>query len=252
MKHIVRELKYLVLWLAASVAVLPFVFWWLASLGYLILPGTDAMTAAATYLHFFQHLLEPLPLAALLLPYAMFIGARLLQEPPRGARATAAQPEGACSEPVRLLRDGDRQADRDSAEQPPTLHLAALSGNTDMLLGLLEQGADFNARDRAMGYTPLQIAAMQGHAAACEMLIRYGAAPDAVTNAYDTALHLAAEAGHAEAVATLLKYRASIGIRNGAGLTAQQLAQQAGHADVVRLMEQLVSDEWPYLRLVRS
>lgn len=254
MKRIGSELKYLVYWLAASAAILPFLLWWLDRLGHPLLRVTDGTSPAAAYLHFFRHLPEPLPLACLLLPYLMFIGARLLQEPPAQHAPAAAQPEPVHGEadPVHLVADGGREPARAAAARQPTLHLAAMSGNLELLTQLLEEGADFNARDHAMGYTPLHFAAMQGHDTVCEALIRYGANLDAVTGRHETALHLAARAGYADTVAVLLKYRARTDIRNGAGHTALQLAQQGVHVSVITLMERYDSDAWPYLRLASN
>lgn len=255
MKPIGKELKYLVLWLAASVLLVPPLFGWLGSLGLPLMPEMEAAAAETAYLHFFRHLHEPLMLIAVFIPYLMFVGARMLQErPARGLplEVTEPAPPGAPATVRQLHAGKGREPQPDAVAIESSLHIAAMRGDTGLALVLLDKGVDFNAADHASGYTPLQIAALQGHAAVCETLIRYGASVDALTPRQETALHLAAQAGHAAAVATMLKYRANTGIRNSAGQTAQQLAQQHGHAGVVTLMEQHASHEWPYLRLANG
>lgn len=244
MKFIGKELKYLVLWLLASFLLVPPLFSWLGSLGLVTLPDRESMTLPATYLYFARHLPDPLPLAAVLCPYLMFIVARLLQD-----RALPADAAGSDGEPEteQQLVEQDRQRGGSTSESP--LHLAAMRGDLSMTWLLLEGGVDFDAIDPAVGYSPLQIAALQGHADICEALIRYGAAVDAPTSRQETALHLAARGGHEAVVSVLLKYRANTALRNRDGQTAQQLAEREGHAGVVGLMERHASSEWPYLRL---
>ncbi|MEZ5540759.1 MAG: ankyrin repeat domain-containing protein [Pseudomonadota bacterium] len=233
---------------------LPVLFWWLAGRGIVALPGMDAVSFMAAYPHFFRHLHEPLMLAATILPYVMFVGARLLQEQTVTAPALRAEHEPARAKPAEVHRIKPARVGKvtDSAAPEQSLHQAAMRGDAGLTLQLLEQGADFNAADPASGYTPLQIAALQGHAAICDALIRYGAAVDAMTARHETALHLAAQSAHADAVSTLLKYRANTDVRNSSGQTALQLAQLHGHAAVVRIMEDHASREWPYLRLAHG
>lgn len=245
MKFIGKELKYLMLWLLVGFLLVPPLFSWLVSRGLVALPGMESVAWPVTYLYFARHLLDPLPLAAVLCPYLMFIGARLLQD----RTVTAPGQATGQGEPgtVQQLSEQGGACDGITSESP--LHLAAMCGDLSMTWLLLEGGADFDAIDPEIGYSPLQVAALQGHADICEALIRYGAAVDARTSRQETALHLATRAGHAAVVTVLLKYRANTGLMNHAGQTAQQLAEQEGHAGVVELMEQHASSEWPYLRL---
>lgn len=252
MKSIRRELKYLVLSLIIGALCLPIVYGWVTHLGFTILPGTDQTAPLLRHLHVFRHLQEPLPLVILLFPYLMFLGARALRERPAAEQpATGLTDTGdGESQPVQRVAFLGRKHVPAAAHDPSTrLQHAALHGDIGLLAQLLEDGADFNARDQVSGLNPLHVAAQQGHAAVSDLLIRYGADVDAVTDRQETALHLAAQRGHAGVVATLLKYRAGTRIMDTAGLTAQQLALRDGHTEVVRMLEQHVREEWPYLRL---
>jgi len=66
------------------------------------------------------------------------------------------------------------------------LRLAVNQGNSSIVKLLLEQGAMVDAVETAAGYTPLHCAAGHGHTDLCELLIRYGADPDAVTGNLDS------------------------------------------------------------------
>ncbi|HUT40985.1 MAG TPA: ankyrin repeat domain-containing protein [Gammaproteobacteria bacterium] len=251
MNIITKELKYLLLWIIAGCLLVPPVFWWLGSQGVLTVPGMEFVTLRATYLHIVASLREPLWLVAVSLPYLIFIAVRML----RGSLASTGSTElglavsrGESALVKQLIEQGLDLNQGNAAGETP-LHLAAMRGDMGMTWMLLEGGADFNTTDQAVGYSPLQIAALQGHSEICEALIRYGASVDALTSRHETALHLAARAGHGAVVSVLLKYRANTAIRNNAGQTARQLAEQHGHAELVSLMEQHASNEWPYLRL---
>ena len=251
MKIIKKELKYLVLWIVAGFLLVPPIFWWLDSRGVVIIPGMEFTTLRATYLDIASHLHEPLWLLAVSFPYLISITARMLRGNSLPAGATEVGLAVTRGEPqvVQQLIEQGKDLNQANAAGETPLHLAAMRGDMGMAWLLLEGGADFNATDHTVGYSPLQIAALQGHSEICEALIRYGAAVDALTSRNETALHLAARAGHGAVVGVLLKYRANTGIRNNTGQTARQLAEQCGHAALVSLMEQHASSEWPYLRL---
>ena len=85
-----------------------------------------------------------------------------------------------------------------------SLHLAAWNGHGDILMYLLEGGADVNAHDR-IGRTALHWAAEHGHRDVVALLLSHMdlgqiAAKD---NEEKTALHWAAGNGHRDVVALL-------------------------------------------------
>jgi len=85
---------------------------------------------------------------------------------------------------------------------------AIKSGDVQIVLDLLGQGTDVDARDR------------------------YG----------QTALMLAAHAGHRDVVETLIAHRASLNITAKFGLSALMLALVAGHAEIARLLAKAGAD----------
>ncbi|XP_066344287.1 protein VAPYRIN-like [Miscanthus floridulus] len=70
------------------------------------------------------------------------------------------------------------------------LHCASRRGDTAASRHLASTGCDVNIPD-GDGYTPLMLAAREGHAGVCELLISYGARCDLRTPCGETALSLA-------------------------------------------------------------
>ena len=101
------------------------------------------------------------------------------------------------------------------------------------------------------GCTPLHYAASLGHVDLCELLIRYGADTDAKTSKLETPLHLAIARGHAEVVALLLKYNARLDIRDKNGMMPLQQAETIKISEIVTLINQHLSEVWPYLLISR-
>jgi ankyrin repeat protein len=79
------------------------------------------------------------------------------------------------------------------------------------------------------------------------LLVRYGADTDAQNTRLETPLHLAVAGGHREVVAILLEYRARLDIRDKNGLTPLQLAENCQNREMITLIEQHLSEAWPYL-----
>jgi ankyrin repeat protein len=73
------------------------------------------------------------------------------------------------------------------------LHCASRRGDAAAVRHLASTGYDVNVPD-GDGYTPLMLAAREGHAAVCELLISHGARCDIVTPHGETALSLARSA----------------------------------------------------------
>lgn len=101
---------------------------------------------------------------------------------------------------------------------------------------LLSHGAGVNARGPA-GSTPLQDAALGGHAVVAALLLDKGAdlnARDAESGS--TALHIAASYGRRDVVLLLLDRGADRRIRNKAGKTPYDLAIEAGQKDLAAML----------------
>ncbi|WP_052507687.1 ankyrin repeat domain-containing protein [Sphingomonas hengshuiensis] len=113
---------------------------------------------------------------------------------------------------------------------------AARMGRTDLVAGLVKLGADLNGHD-ARGFTPLILAAYNGHADTLEALIAAGADPCLPdTGQGNTAQMGVAFKGNAAIAARLLKAGCDVDARNKAGQTALMMAALFGRTDQVRML----------------
>jgi ankyrin repeat protein len=112
----------------------------------------------------------------------------------------------------RLLREG---ADVNSAhgDGMAALHWAALHGDAEIISLLLEARANVHARTRLAGYTPLLVAAENGHAAAVQLLLAAGADVNSADETGTTALMLAAASGSEAALNALADAGADVNAR---------------------------------------
>ncbi len=164
------------------------------------------------------------------------------------------------------VRDGDAQAlsrsldagvpvdITDPSSGRPLIHYAAVRGDRETMVRLLEAGADPGYRDDA-GRGPLYYAVEGSHAGAAEALLEAGADPDAADAAGRTPLMAAALAGSSDLVNLLLAYGADPNRRDAGGATALSLASGARHGDVVRWLRQvsaLPAAPWAVADVVRA
>ncbi|CAB3237890.1 unnamed protein product [Arctia plantaginis] len=108
------------------------------------------------------------------------------------------------------------------------LLLAARAGDTALVLDLMAKGAPFTTD--WLGTSPLHLAASNGHAETCAVLLRAGVSRDARTKVERTPLHLAAYGGHAAVTALLLQAGAAVDCRDMLRMTPLHWAVQRGHA----------------------
>jgi uncharacterized protein len=113
---------------------------------------------------------------------------------------------------------------------------AAMRGDKETVRALLKQGGDVNA-SQGDGMTALHWAAMKGDRGLAEMLIYAGANVRASTRlgAY-TPLALAAREGHVEVIAALLAGGAEAASATSTGTTALMLAAKSGNARAVTML----------------
>jgi cytohesin len=119
------------------------------------------------------------------------------------------------------------------------LHWAAGSGSLETVRFLLAPpvGADARAA-RNNNFTPLHAAAMQGHAAVCEVLLAAGAGVNVQTDPQGYApLHSAAFAGHLEAIRVLLAHGANRELVNYRGERPADTARRTGQTEAAQLLE---------------
>ena len=100
---------------------------------------------------------------------------------------------------------------------------------------LLDRGANINARDR-QGHTPLMDAVCQGQVDFARMLLERGAVIDAQSEFGMTALHYAVGNKYPRAVQLLLEHGADVEVRNNAGDTPPELALSRGYQEIVEIL----------------
>ena len=114
------------------------------------------------------------------------------------------------------------------------LHRAACFDKSASINRLVRAGANPEARDRRLGWTPLHDAAAEGCLNAIVALLRHGVEKDVLDIDGRSPLHLAAEEGHLRAVQSLLSAGADASLRYGKSeLNVLNVALLEGHLDVV-------------------
>jgi len=92
-------------------------------------------------------------------------------------------------------------------------------GGLDVVLALLEHGADVNAWNVGRDVTPLLVAVFEGQQAAVEALLKVGADPNVCSSEGDTPLRACAGAGNLGIATLLLGAGATRTINDWGGLT---------------------------------
>ncbi|XP_028969164.1 ankyrin repeat domain-containing protein 50 [Galendromus occidentalis] len=120
----------------------------------------------------------------------------------------------------------------DPTSERTLLHTAANDGDLNLVVRLLEIGAEIERSDRN-GQTALNLAARQGFTQIVEVLLKSGAAVDHADLDGWTPLRSSAWAGHAAVVDTLLEYKAQVDLADADGRTALRAASWGGHDEIV-------------------
>ncbi|CUG84737.1 ankyrin repeat protein, putative [Bodo saltans] len=119
------------------------------------------------------------------------------------------------------------------------LHHAAFSGSEEIVRLIMstqpKQKLDLDASDVG-GWAPLHYASDQGHAAIVLILVDDGANVNARDDMKKTPLHLAAGQGHVSVVQVLLKHGASRGAKTVTMWDALKYAEENKHDEVVKLL----------------
>jgi len=138
----------------------------------------------------------------------------------------------------RHLARGEAVSSKGSIGWTP-LHLAAVNGHKDVVEFLIAKGADMNARITVgmnTGCTPLHKAASAGQKDIVEILIANGADVNAVANDGETPLHEAATWGHKDVVELLVVKGADLKSRNNYGTTPLRKAAMFGQKEIAELL----------------
>ena len=137
---------------------------------------------------------------------------------------------------VLLLEHGADMAAWNQANSSP-LDEAARRGRVDMIRLLLHHHADVHSQDD-LGRTPLFVVSQEGELEAARALLQHGAAVDPRDKNGWTPLILASECGHLDVLDLLLQNGAAVDSRNKYGSTSLMYASCHGHPDLVCLLLQ--------------
>ncbi|CAB1336564.1 unnamed protein product [Coregonus sp. 'balchen'] len=115
------------------------------------------------------------------------------------------------------------------------LHVAAANGHTECLQMLVDSGeeADLTNITDTQEQTPLMLAILGGHTDCVHLLLEKGAWPDAKDKRGSTALHRGAVLGRDDCVTAMLDHKASALCRDGQGRTPLHYAASRGHTDIL-------------------
>ena len=119
------------------------------------------------------------------------------------------------------------------------LHLAARNGHLPVVQYLCEQGADKEERDHIHGDTPLHWAAFNGHLPVVQYLCEQGADKEARGDNGWTSLHSAASRGRLPVVQYLCEQGVDKEARDDNGNTPLHIAARYGQLSVVKYLEVL-------------
>ncbi|XP_039205648.1 caskin-1 isoform X4 [Crotalus tigris] len=115
------------------------------------------------------------------------------------------------------------------------LHHAALNGNTELLLLLLEAQAAVDIKDNK-GMRPLHYAAWQGKKEPMKLVLKAGSSVNIPSDEGQIPLHLAAQHGHYDVSEMLLQHQSNPCILDNSGKTPLDLACEFGRVGVVQLL----------------
>lgn len=121
------------------------------------------------------------------------------------------------------------------------LHVAALSGNPEIVEALIDRGAEIDPRD-ANDMTPLLLAITTNRPDVAEMLLRRGANPMIVAPNGVFPLTEAAARGQSSVISKILELGVDVNARSPTGKTPLAFAVENGHFEATRVLLQAGAD----------
>ncbi len=144
--------------------------------------------------------------------------------------------EGDTATAKRLIAEGANVQEIDSEAALTPLIEAALAGNKDMVVMLIDSGADPSGRD-GKGFTALHAAAYKGHLNIVVLLIDKGVdVNDHKNKAGVTPLHAATEGNFRDVAEVLLAQKVEIDVEDGSGWTPVMRATFKSYPEMVKLL----------------
>ena len=117
-----------------------------------------------------------------------------------------------------------------------SLLAAADEGSVSMCRLLLAAGGDVEEREPIALWTPLHLAAINGHKRIIQLLVSHEADVNSRDRTEFTPLHCASQEGHLASVVTLLHAGADPLLPNHGGVLPIHKAAQLNHPDVVKIL----------------
>ncbi len=122
------------------------------------------------------------------------------------------------------------------AQPRKSLHQAAVDGDVAVIKRHLDDGADINAKNRMLQYTPLHGAARNGRLEVVKLLVEKGADIDAKEKSAMTPLMLAVKYQRKEVAEFLIEKGADINAVSRGNENAYSIAKKAGNTEIVDLL----------------
>lgn len=122
------------------------------------------------------------------------------------------------------------------AEDGKDLFLAAMNGNEERVITLLNQGVDVNSKN-AGGRTALMAACFSGNMHSVKTLLAYGADSNIADNAGNTALMDALIFGDEDIINLLIKSGANVNAKDAQQLPLLERAKKISNESVIKLLE---------------
>ncbi len=116
------------------------------------------------------------------------------------------------------------------------LHLAAYSGDREVVEFLIEKGARISEEATSCAFTPLFLASLRGHGEIVGLLLAKGAPVATKDNKGRSPLHIAAMHGHKDLMSLLIQHGAEINLKDDVGMTPLHTTAYCGQKETASLL----------------